>query len=513
MSFGASIIARLGLDTADFSRGLERAQKAAMSFQGVLGAVFTGFAAYGIGEYAKSVVEYADTVADLSQRTTVLTTAIQKWGAAAETSGSSFEGMAKGLQKMMVSQQQAIGGNDEMQEAFAGLGISLEDLRSLKPEQLLEKIAKSNLNLADASKVLGKSAIELVPTLREVAAGTAELGAAMSPEEIARLAEISDKIKDIAHSIRIGFGASMVQAIELFEDLKDGVLDGLMVMTKGFMGLGDVIDAAMSGNFDGAAEAFDKMRMEFQNKATPNQDRRIAERAQRRVDLANQNGLISDPDDDGGGKKKSGREKGKTELEKWTELRNETAEIERKAAFDRMTKQEQLDDLTRRRDENLANRNMFAENGMDAVGTAKMDKERAELEAEISKRVGELRDKTIEDKLKSGAERLADRRKEAAKTRAENRYDRTQASKEKTEAKNAKTDFDKIFKGKKDEALKDNLKFNEDDAGGEVFGPQMPKDDGGKGVGAAGTTLADVVTKLDEIETAMGKLSFVTPAK
>jgi hypothetical protein len=206
------------------SRATEAGEKAGKGFSsgfslGTAGQnLLTGLAGLGLGAEIKGIVEYGAKIEDLSRRFGVGTETLQRFGNAAELNGSSLEAVARGFRFLEVNQAKALGGSEAMVKAFAELGVSIEDLRSLRPEDIAEKIGHSSLNAADFVKIFGKSAIELRPLLAGIADGTIQLGNAIKDLDIKNLKEADDQLKSIGQTLRT-FSAGLLS--ESFAGLKE----------------------------------------------------------------------------------------------------------------------------------------------------------------------------------------------------------------------------------------------------------------------------------------------------
>ncbi|HEX7517781.1 MAG TPA: hypothetical protein VF345_10915 [Chthoniobacterales bacterium] len=208
MAFGDTLMARLGLDTSGFKAGLQSATGELSSFAGKIASAFgVSVGVAGLEQGIAKVVEYGARVQDLSERFNVNAESLQRLGNAAELHGSSLEGVAKGFNRLEIAQSRALGGNDVVTESFAALGITLDDLKSLTPEEIMMKIGKSSMNAADMVRVLGRSALDLRPTLSGLADGTIEYGKAIAAIDIKNLKEASDLWKSWGQGFTVSSGA------------------------------------------------------------------------------------------------------------------------------------------------------------------------------------------------------------------------------------------------------------------------------------------------------------------
>jgi lambda family phage tail tape measure protein len=128
----------------------------------------------GVVALAKSAIDLADDMRDLSQRTGVGVETLGQFKVAAELSGSSLEGVAKGLTFLNKNLVAAATGGEGAAAAFKTIGVA-----TTEADGTLRKADKVFLDIADqfarmregpekaalAMKVLGKAGDELIPIL------------------------------------------------------------------------------------------------------------------------------------------------------------------------------------------------------------------------------------------------------------------------------------------------------------------------------------------------------------
>lgn len=112
-----------------------------------------------VGGLAHRAADAAGRINDLSSKYKINTQALQVWGTLAQDAGGSMEDMAQGYGKLTRAMNQAMAGTDQRAiAAFRAMGISVGDLRKMKPEEVM-------LKMADAFKAgtndMGKQAILL----------------------------------------------------------------------------------------------------------------------------------------------------------------------------------------------------------------------------------------------------------------------------------------------------------------------------------------------------------------
>lgn len=215
------LFARLSLDSSEYDEGLSNAEKSASGFGKKLGsALGTGakvagatVAAVGTAAIAASaalvnatgdVAEYGDNIDKMSQKMGISAEAYQEWDAIMQHSGTTIEGMQRGLQTL---QLKAAAGA----EAFEQLGISQEELASMSTEDLFSSVITGLQNMEEgaertalANDLLGGAAKELGALLNTSAEDTEamrqrvhELGGVMSDEAVKSAAKYEDSLQDL----------------------------------------------------------------------------------------------------------------------------------------------------------------------------------------------------------------------------------------------------------------------------------------------------------------------------
>ena len=128
----------------------------------------------GVVALAKSAIDLADDMRDLSQRTGVGIETLGQFKVAAELSGTSIEGVAKGLTLLNKNLVAAAAGGEGAAAAFKTIGVA-----TTEADGTLRKADKVFLDVADkfkglrdgpekaalAMKIFGKSGAELIPIL------------------------------------------------------------------------------------------------------------------------------------------------------------------------------------------------------------------------------------------------------------------------------------------------------------------------------------------------------------
>jgi hypothetical protein len=242
---------------AHFTVSIDGAEKAFASLQRKLGGFAAGlaktggalFAAGGAGVSAilgaaAVFSDAGDAVEKMAARTGASAEAVSALKYAADASGTSIEAIEKGFIGMAKTMTAAEKGSAGAVEALDDLGLTVEDLQGLRPEDQFSLIAERVSQVEDPSrraalamKVLGKSGQQLLPLFSDGADGIAaltkeaqDLGLVLSTEDAAAAAQLNDAIGRVSSQV-VAFATKIGAAVA-------GPLTGLLNWTTQFLSKG-----------------------------------------------------------------------------------------------------------------------------------------------------------------------------------------------------------------------------------------------------------------------------------
>lgn len=176
----------LGLNAAEFTAGLTKAERDAEKFQanlvrlgGQIGTALGVGLGVAVGAFAaltKSSIDAADKLNDLSKATGVSVEQLGGIGFAAKQSGADLEGVAQSFGKLNLKIAEAARGEKEASEAFKVLGISVKDAagQTKNADKIFAEIATAFEGFADGPEkaalgnaLFGKSYQTLLPLLAD----------------------------------------------------------------------------------------------------------------------------------------------------------------------------------------------------------------------------------------------------------------------------------------------------------------------------------------------------------
>jgi len=153
---------------------------------------------------AKLFASVGDDLDKMSARTGVAVESLSELGFAAEQGGASLGDVEAGLKGMQRALTNAEKGLSRPIENLAMLGMTIDDLRGLDPEQQFEKIAAAleqvedpSLRAGIAMQLFGGAGQKLLPMMQGLAAArqqARDLGLVVSTEDATRAAKFTDQL-------------------------------------------------------------------------------------------------------------------------------------------------------------------------------------------------------------------------------------------------------------------------------------------------------------------------------
>lgn len=249
------LFAKLTLDSSEYEKDLDAAEKQAESFKekwnagtatikkGLkdVGVGVGAFTALGAGAFkaADGISKNLDNIDKMSQKLGLSTDAYQEWNYVMQISGTSIDNMSMGLKTLTNKFDDAVNGSDSAIETFNRLGLSMEDIQGLSREDLFKEVIFAFQGMEDsaeraalANDLLGRSGQELAPLFNTSAEETQDLikqvrdlGGVMSKDAVKQGARFQDSLT----SLKTAFAGA---SAELFEKLIPAISDFMDKVAK-----------------------------------------------------------------------------------------------------------------------------------------------------------------------------------------------------------------------------------------------------------------------------------------
>jgi lambda family phage tail tape measure protein len=239
----------LGIDTAEFTKGIESAKKKLGdigTFAMRAGAVATA----ALGAMTYKAMQFADEMSDLSDATGVSIARITQMSQALTMSGGRADDAGKILVKFAQNIDEAASGSQKMQDAFAKVGISLSDLSKLSVEDLLKKASEGIAKIGDKATQTGAKmdlfgkgmrSVDMSGFNNQMAQGTEEFQKYENAIRVA--AELNDKLALKASQTSLVFTQKVLPAVNALFDqinvkggLAEKVFEGIANIVYGMAG-------------------------------------------------------------------------------------------------------------------------------------------------------------------------------------------------------------------------------------------------------------------------------------
>lgn len=250
---GAQAVTDLKNQVASVGKAAGGIQK---DFGALTGALKALAGAYAIREgiqFAKNLLDTADKLDEVAQRTGTSASELAKFSGAAELSGVGIDGLAKAMQKLALAQVEAKSGTEQFRAAFQILGVLFQDVNgALRPSgEVLKDIADRFSTLPDgaekaalAVKLFGKSGTELIPVLNQGADSLERFGLNISDDFAARAGQFNDSITQLGNSFKSSFIEGLEAALPALQEVvnafKDTTGESDLVVTA-FEGIGEAV--------------------------------------------------------------------------------------------------------------------------------------------------------------------------------------------------------------------------------------------------------------------------------
>ena len=247
----AELKAKVSLDTRAFNVGLTRMRRNVGRFAGKVGGQFAqaganlarnaGRLAIGAGAaiVGATVIaaRFGDQIDKMAKRTGIGTEALSALGFASEITGSKIEDVEKAIARQQLSLKQASDGLTTATRGYDELGLSVEALMAMSPEDQFMATAKAIGEVADESRrsalaqeVFGRAGRKIIPLLtadlKLLTAEAMRLGIIITPEQADAAAELTDdflKLKKSVLGVALSAGV-MKPAASLIKELTAAVV-------------------------------------------------------------------------------------------------------------------------------------------------------------------------------------------------------------------------------------------------------------------------------------------------
>jgi hypothetical protein len=193
-------------------------------------------AAIGSAAQIKGLIDSADNMNKLSQKTGIAVSELSSLANTADLAGVSNEQLGSALVKLNKSIAEAASGSKEQSEAFKNLGISVKDANgNIRPTaDILGDVAGAFSGAADgatktqyAMALFGKAGADLIPFLNTGKQGITEFGASFGDDFAKNAEAFNDNITKINQQLKLilvdGINPMLVGLSKMIVEFQEGI--------------------------------------------------------------------------------------------------------------------------------------------------------------------------------------------------------------------------------------------------------------------------------------------------
>lgn len=181
-----------------------------------------------VKEFALGILDTADSLYKMSQKTGVSVEDLAKLKGVAEISGVSFEELGTSLRKLSVNLVEAGNGNQELGGTFKRLGVNIrESSGGLKDSgTIIKELADKFANLKDgpekaaiAVKLFGRSGSDIIPLLNRGSEAIDEFSTSMDQDFGARAEKFNETLSLIGKNLKAGGVAGLKEILPTLQEI------------------------------------------------------------------------------------------------------------------------------------------------------------------------------------------------------------------------------------------------------------------------------------------------------
>ena len=202
----ASLVVNIAADTSEIKRNVETLGGTMTKIEGIAStvgkAMATAFTVTAIIGAGKQVIDFADKLTNLAAKTGISTTGLQKLELAFQPFGVSLETVTSNVEKLA---KNLIGGDKSTVAALEKMGLSVEQLKRMQPDQQFMKVADAIGQIQNpterayaAMTVFGKGGAELLQGLtghlQETTKGFESMGLIIDEHTIKAADDFGDQL-------------------------------------------------------------------------------------------------------------------------------------------------------------------------------------------------------------------------------------------------------------------------------------------------------------------------------
>lgn len=241
----SSLFVTIGANTQGFQNALKNIKPSLNQVAAGVAAISAAVVGFGI-KATTDFVKAGDEVHKMALRTGFTTEMLSRLRYAAQIGGTSIQGLETGIKRMQRVLVDAGRGLETSKRALDDLGLSVDDLMAMNPEQqfmtILRAIAgveDATLKAALAQDIFGRSGTDLLPVLEDGVEGLENtmdaadrLGVVFDEEAAKKAANLNDRMTDMKEAMNGVKNAIGEELAPVFIPLLQGMTDFIVKISE-----------------------------------------------------------------------------------------------------------------------------------------------------------------------------------------------------------------------------------------------------------------------------------------
>jgi lambda family phage tail tape measure protein len=234
----------VNVDTTQAQRNVTALENRVNKLNQRFGELRTAIAGIAVIALARSAMQLADSIQDVSDATGIAKENILAFGQAVQGAGGTFESATNGLNIFVKNINDAAEGSKTTRQAFSDLGISLKDIETLSERALLAKTLKGLEGIEDKAKAAAIGTELFGKAFKGVAGQNISAGYTQGIAEAARYNNSIKAVGDLQDKLSrtfVNLQLSILKALEPVANFLNNIpQDKLDKMIEGFIQLAGV---------------------------------------------------------------------------------------------------------------------------------------------------------------------------------------------------------------------------------------------------------------------------------
>ena len=205
--------------TVEGAERLDRLGATADSVNAKMNALASTLVGLSFGALIKGAMDSADRMVDLSDATGITIASLRGFGEALRASGGDAKNTEKNIMALYSAIEAAADGGERQQQAFARVGVTLQDLRDLSEADILNKTIKGLSQMEAGSERATIAATLLGRSFRGV--DTQKFIENLDPAQFQQFEEDAKKAAEAVDKMEVAFGNLQQGALRAIQPLID----------------------------------------------------------------------------------------------------------------------------------------------------------------------------------------------------------------------------------------------------------------------------------------------------